>query len=174
MDQVEEAKKGKSLLSFAGTLFLQTVISALFTFLFFYIIVSFVAEDIALIISTVLGVGLMLWLSFSSGGDAAAKDFNLVKYGHRGKNLLRGFLAGLLSQVPGLVLAVLTVLHVADWPGVVLRILYNSCLWFLTFAETLPALNFLPLVMIPLGGGLGYLLGYRRTQILSDRENSLE
>ncbi len=98
-------------------------------------------------------------------------DGSRIRLGRMKKNYFRGFLAGLIAAVPGLLLATgaflaetgtMTFLEVFDECDVftALNRVWNMPLAsFLKYANEMPALNFVFPLFMPIVSGIGYVFG---------------
>lgn len=166
-------EKKSTILSLAGTILMQIFISALFAFFFYYIMTSFLNEETALLVSSILSILFIFWISGTSGMHAGEKDHNDVLYQHSQPMMFKGFLSGLLAQIPGLLLLICNWLFQNNVFNIIFRILYNSSLYFFRFAENYPIVYIAAMLPFVLAVGIGYILGYTSAnRIYNDRKNS--
>ncbi len=98
------------------------------------------------------------------------RDQNLILYKHETKQPLKGLYAGLLSQLPGFILAIL-ILFPSTGFGVIRYARWFSLHfnWFLmNYGDTQPWIYFVPLVFAPAIAGFAYHLGSKGT-FLADK-----
>lgn len=104
----------------------------------------------------------------------ALRDQNLVKLGHIEYNKYRGVLSGLAADIPGFVICILIMLALRSGSSEYLDI-FKVCYFifyspFVTLvtaiSPTYPAIYFLPLLVTPIAGALGYYNGYRNIGML--------
>ncbi|MBR3848190.1 MAG: hypothetical protein IKM21_02740 [Oscillospiraceae bacterium] len=118
------------------------------------------------ILTSVIYVALLYSTSWRKGSS----DENRVKLGYLSDNKLRGFIAGLLAAIPGIVLAVFAFLSESGYvsffefmghDGVVVinRFLNLPIGELYQFIEGRPALNILFPMVIPVVSGISYILG---------------
>lgn len=144
-----------------------------------------IAIVISVFITTVLGffssTGLQFFrflltsliyiaLLYSTSWRKGSSDENRVKLGHLSDNKFRGFFAGIVAAIPGIVLAVLAFLsecgHVSffefmghDGVVVINRFLNLPIGELYQFIEGKSALNILFPMVIPVVSGVSYVLG---------------
>ena len=159
-----EEVKSRTVSALAGMVFFHVFVSAIFTFFFFYLLVTFVPEESALIASTILGVLFIFWMTGATAFNTAVKDYNMVRFGHQKQMLYKGFLSGAIAQLPGAVLLIFFLAGNNETLGVIYRLLYNSSLWFLSFASENVFFYILPLLIFIVASGVGYLLGTFRAR----------
>jgi|GEM_PF-929245 len=145
----------------------------------------FLSEKMAELITYIVCIPLFCAMIYSETWKSGQQDYNLVKFGHMDESKLRGFKAGLVSQVPGLLLAALTIVHLILKNGEIaagvpadiasglhwgIQSAYHlfycpfvGILWPLE--EISPFFCVLPAIVAPIVAHIGYTLGYRRFSI---------
>lgn len=114
---------------------------------------------------------LIVYADMSSKGlDDSKKDI----YAH-----YKGFIAGLIASIPGIILYVLAVTiqpaaESINWFGTALRIwLVPYTKIFITFEKLMPDIAIIPIILFPLVSGVSYIDGIRkRKKILKAIEKS--
>lgn len=106
------------------------------------------------------------------------RDYNLVLYKHMEYNKLRGLYAGLISQIPALVGAILIIIPSTSYTIVrLVRYFYMNFNVLFVYADELlesgelsrvvyHILHFVPAILAPVIGLLAYNLGYKRFRII--------
>ncbi|CDZ24187.1 hypothetical protein CCDG5_1070 [[Clostridium] cellulosi] len=109
---------------------------------------------------------------YSSAWREGNRDPNRVKYGHMKKFMAKGFVAGLLSIIPNVILTIL-VLATADLNNIfsnVVNVIYHIVnIQFIILGDgymKIPIACFAVLLIIPLFSGLGYISGWYHFAIL--------
>ncbi len=137
-----------------------------------------VGDEATVLIITLICLAIYLVLSYLEGWRRGERDHNLVLYGHMKEQKNRGFLAGLVSQIPGLICAVILLFPSASFNVARLaRYFYIHCNAFLVSVDDMLAAGsipdilwslcyFLPAVIPVVVVGIAYRLGYRSFRIL--------
>jgi AraC-like DNA-binding protein len=96
------------------------------------------------------------------------RDLNLVMYKHTEYNKYKPLLAALVSQLPGIILAVLVLLPSAGDSVVrYIRYFYLNFNWFyLTYAVNYKAVYFIPVIFPFIIAPIAYHLGYKDYRLL--------
>ena len=134
-------------------------------------------QALSIIISAVCMI-LYIAMAYVEGWRRGERDYNLVLYKHMEYNRFRGLIAGALSQLPGIILAIVIIFPKTD-----LALEHYARYFYVNFnylflvldagkeAGTVSAFvyhlcYFLPALIAPLVVGLAYHLGYRRLRIV--------
>lgn len=136
------------------------------------------SDEATIMIITIICLVIYLVLSYLEGWRRGERDHNLVLYGHMKEQKNRGFLAGLISQIPGLICAVILLFPSASFETARLaRYFYIHCNAFLVYMDDQLAAGaisdivwslsyFLPAVIPVVVVGLAYRLGYKSFRVL--------
>ncbi len=124
----------------------------------------------------ILSFVIYIALLYSTSWRAGSSDENRVRLGYLSDNKLRGFIAGLIAAIPGIVFAVLAFLSESgrvsffefigqDGVVVINRFLNQPIGELYQFIVGKPALNLLFPLVVPVISGISYILGRRGISI---------
>ncbi len=131
------------------------------------------------LITTVISIVCMLLyliMTYLEGWRRGERDYNLVLYGHMEYNKIRGLIAGALSQIPGVLCAIILLFSSESSVAMRFSRFFYANFNFLfalmdegAFSYALTkVLYFVPALLAPLVVGISYRLGYARLR-LSDK-----
>jgi hypothetical protein len=164
---------GKSPKSSVGMFVLKiwTVhIVSLVAYLFVLVLVAqFLEDTTSVILGTVVSTAAYVVFIYLDAWRTGQRDFNLVKYGHIKEDKLKGLKAAVISQLPGLILAVVLAFFKApDIAGQAYRWIYLFfCSVVNLIAEKTAAAYFIPLIFAPIIAAVGYQLGYTDKRLIN-------
>lgn len=107
---------------------------------------------------------------YTQSWQIGQKDYNRVLYGHEEHKPYKALYASLISQAPGLILAVLVQFRASDFSVIrYARFYYINFNWFLlNYGDSYGILYFIPALFAPAIACFAYHLGYKGT-FLSDK-----
>ena len=91
------------------------------------------------------------------------RDYNLVLYGHIAYNMWKPLAAAVISQIPGLILAIMTLIPpVSEVGRSFAGIFYFFFTWFIArLKDSFPAIYFIPALVPVILAPVAYHMGYR-------------
>ncbi len=137
-----------------------------------------VSEQATSIIISAVCMILYIVMTYVEGWRRGERDYNLVLYNHMEYNRFRGLVAGALSQLPGIILAIVIIFPKTDFTVErYARYFYMNFNYLFVALETgmengtvssfvYHLCYFLPALLAPLVVGLAYHLGYKRLRIV--------
>ncbi len=172
MSENKYLSKRKSLMPMVFNVIIIHLVFAFATFFLMYFFTLFLDEYRAQSVAAVLSIILFCIMLYCETWRVASSDRNMMNLGHIKVDTTRGLKAGLIGQIPGLILAILAIIYqYSGFPHYIVLSLYKlyyapfvDILWFLEQISYFFYL--LPLVVAPLVCHMGYILGYRRFSIL--------
>lgn len=129
-------------------------------------------------IITVICMALYLIMTYLEGWRRGERDHNLVLFKHMEHNRFRGLIAGALSQIPGLLCAIIIIFPAADFSierlGRYFYMNFNYMFVALDGAAAAGTVSafvyhlcyFIPALIAPLMVGVSYHLGYNQIRVL--------
>lgn len=133
---------------------------------------QFFSDDGFPLITQLFSLVILFLVFYVDSWKRGCSDGSRIRLGRMKKNYFRGFGAGLLASVPGLVLATGAFLAESDIMHfyelfdsfdifTTLYRIWNFPLksFFAGYVNSMPALNFALLLFMPIAAGLGYVLG---------------
>lgn len=129
-------------------------------------------------IITVICMALYLAMTYLEGWRRGERDHNLVLFKHMEYNKFRGLIAGALSQIPGIVCAIIIIFPSASFSVERLgRYFYMNFNYMFICLDGLSASGgvsglvyhlcyFLPALIAPIVVGASYVLGYNQIRVL--------
>lgn len=129
-------------------------------------------------IITVICMILYIAMTYVEAWRRGERDHNLVTYKHMEYNKFRGLIAGVLSQIPGIVCAVAILFPGVDFSVERLgRYFYMNFNYLFTSLDGMSAAGavsafvyhlcyFLPALLAPVIVGAAYILGYKQIRVL--------
>lgn len=127
-------------------------------------------------IITIICMVIFVAMSYVEGWRRGERDRNLVLYKHMEYNRYRGLIAGALSQIPGIVCAVIAIFpEVGTSAERLARYFYMNFNYLFTSLDAAGSTisgfiyyicYFIPAVLAPIIVGLSYNLGYKQIRIL--------
>lgn len=125
------------------------------------------------IVSIITFIGFACF-SYVDTWRKALRDYNLVKLEYIEYNKYRGLLSGLAADIPGFIICILIMIAMRagsseylDIFKVAYFIFYSPFVTLVTaVSPSFKAIYFLPLLVTPITGALGYYTGYRNIGLL--------
>ncbi len=145
---------------------------ALLTSLVLTNVINFFSSDGIPTLQLLISISVYFAITYSDSWHRGVSDGNKMRAGVLKKDIFRGFYAGLISSVPGFILAFFAffaeigLFHMYDVFGVDIFTSVNR-LWQLPFSSLyifvndIPALNLLYPFILPLFAETGYLMGMK-------------
>ncbi len=133
-------------------------------------------KAIFLIASQILSLIMIVAFAGSSVYKQGFKDSNLVKIGHKKKDVLRGFKIGLIGNIPFFALFVLAIVTASHFRTVLYAFLnahyYSLIIWITNQSATLSQISILQYVLlfllqfiVPIISGVAYVLGLKEINL---------
>ena len=133
------------------------------------LLVRFLGDQDSLIVASVIVPVAYLVFTYLEAWRHAYKDRNMVNFGRVREDRLRGLKAAVISQIPGILCAILSIW--GNDSGIVsggVRYFFISMAYeFNNFGEQYPVLFLLPALLPILSVVPGYALGYRDKRIVN-------
>lgn len=139
-----------------------------------------VGKVVFLGVTQVLSLMMVIAFASSSVYKQGFKDSNLVKTGHRKKDVLKGFKIGLISNIPFFALFVLAVVMACGvapafrtvWYAFLNSHYYSLIIWIVGKSESLSQLGLLQYIgllllqfAVPIISGISYILGFKEINL---------
>ena len=181
--KVEDSGKN-TMFQFAFKIFFVHIINIIVMIVIGLLIQSI--GDLGLVISnsatsaiiTVVCMALYLVMTYIEGWRRGERDHNLVLYKHMEYNKYRGLIAGALSQIPGVVCAIVIIFPNVSFSVERLgRYFYLNFNYMFTSLDAMTASGavsgflyhfcyFIPALIAPAVVGIAYHLGYKQLRVL--------
>ncbi len=136
---------------------------------------SFLGDTAASLVTTIAGMVVLFWSTYSLFWHIAERDRNLVLYGHMQEDRFRALRASGLVMIPIAVMTILALVNsftafLPTWFTVLYRVLALPFHFFVRTATENPSVLSCALILIcaysPLAAFLGYRNGYRLVRVL--------
>lgn len=130
------------------------------------------------LIVTIVCMALYLVMTYLEGWRRGERDYNLVLYKHMEYQKFRGLFAGLISQIPAVICAIVMIFPSASFKFTsFVRYFYMNFNYLFVTLDSLNAggnlsafvyylCHFLPAILAPVLVGVAYQLGYKRFRVL--------
>lgn len=159
----------KTTISLAISVFAAAIISNILAFILIItgLLINF---DSIFVVILVVNIIILSMLIYPKSWDEGFRDPNRVKYGHMNKFLYKGFVAGLLADIPFiLVYIVFIVCSLTKWnKEIMLLLMYVFNMTFFSLIKDLqqmPIALVVILLPVPIISGVSYILGYNQIMI---------
>ena len=159
----------KTTISLALSLFTTAIISDVFA-LFLTITGILIKYEVASIIALILNIFIYSMLIYNKSWEEGFRDPNRVKYGRMEKLILKGFVAGLLADIPYVLIYIAYLVSIIiKWHSEIMWLIMNALnLQFFTLLVALkpfPAAILIIFLPLPIVSGVSYILGYKQISI---------
>jgi hypothetical protein len=165
------AARRRSLLPIVGTILVVHVVFAFATFFLMYFFGLFLSPSAAQTVGSVVSIILFTAMMYTEIWRLGQQDHNLMNFGHLKDDKYRGVKGALISQIPGLILAILAIVSrmTGALPEIfvaIFKMFYASFVDLIWLSEQATPLLFI-LFVIPttLIVHVAYLLGYKGYRI---------
>lgn len=101
----------RSLFSFLTTILIIHFVFAFATYFIMYLFSLFLGQELAQTVGSLLSIVLFTGMLYTEAWRAGQHDQNLINFGHYDKDPYVGLKAALISQIPGVLLAVTAILR---------------------------------------------------------------
>ncbi len=171
MRDSDYAPKKRSLFPLITTILIIHFVFAFSTFFLMYFFSIFLAPSTSQTIASVLSIILFIAMMYSESWRAGQQDRNLMNFGHVDFDKLRGLKASLYSQIPGILFAILAIIHrlTGALPFLVLSIFklfyapFVDLVWVMD--QVSPLLYIIMPIFTPVIVHVGYSLGFNGTML---------
>jgi hypothetical protein len=164
----------KTTISLAISLLSSVLISDILAFFLTITGILIKYESVSIIV-LIINILIFCMLVYNRSWEEGFRDPNRVKYGRMDKFIYKGFVAGLLADIPFILVYIVLMIFVltkqSQWPMTIMWIITYLCnLQFFTIILSLKSYPFLIAIILlplPLVAGFSYILGYNQFSISS-------
>jgi hypothetical protein len=161
----------KTTISLALSIFASAMISDMLAFFLTMtgLLIKFNGILVVLLFVNIIILGMLI---YTKSWDEGFRDPNRVKYGRIDKFLYKGFVAGLLADIPFILVYILLIIcSLTKWnEEIMLLVMYGFNMQFFSIIINLqhvPVALAVILLPLPLISGVSYILGYYQITISS-------
>jgi hypothetical protein len=158
----------RSMFPFIMTILIIHFVFAFATIFIMYFFSLFMSPSAAQTVGSVVSIVLFFSMLYSESWRAGQQDRNLMKFGHLEDDKFRGLKSALYAQIPGVLLAVLAILHRLTGGALPAFMLAGYKLFYEPFVDIIwlldqisPVLYILVPIIPPIFVHIGYSLGFK-------------